>query len=96
MSSPEARTTSLLSRQDMLDSGLCIGCGVCVGAASGARMEFDRYGQMRPAGPGRWLHDRHERGFETLCPFSPFAANKDAKPVWDTVKWYREENRKKS
>ena len=62
----------------MLDSGLCIGCGVCVGAKSGARMDFDRYGQMRPTGPRRWLNDRQEPGFEALCPFSPFAADEDA------------------
>lgn len=38
-------------------------------------MDFDAYGQMRPT--GRRLKDRHEPGFATLCPFSPFAANED-------------------
>lgn len=68
---------ALPSRQDILASGLCIGCGVCLGTAPGAQMDFDRYGQMRPVGPRGWLRGRHEAGFEELCPFSPFAANED-------------------
>lgn len=76
MSSPEVPTAALLSRQDMLDSGLCIGCGVCVHPRSETRMDFDRHGQMRPTGRSRWLRDP-DPGFETLCPFSPFAANED-------------------
>ena len=42
------------------------------------RMDLDRYGQMRPTGPRRRLNDRGDSGFQTLCPFSPFAANEDA------------------
>lgn len=62
----------------MVDSGLCIGCGVCVDrAAPGEGMDFDRYGQMRPVAPGHRLRSGREPGFQKLCPFSPFAANED-------------------
>jgi coenzyme F420-reducing hydrogenase beta subunit len=68
----------LLSPRDMVRSGLCIGCGSCVAQAGvpGARMQFDRYGQLQPAGPPAWL-GRGSESLTSTCPFSPAAASED-------------------
>jgi coenzyme F420-reducing hydrogenase beta subunit len=67
-----------ISPNDMIQSGLCIGCGLCVAQSDTpeARMQFDRYGQYKPTGPQDWLHQRSARLART-CPFSPEAANED-------------------
>lgn len=59
-------------------SGLCIGCGACVGAdASGrAAMVVDRDGHLKPTGPADWRRKRTPE-FAALCPFSPAAADED-------------------
>jgi coenzyme F420-reducing hydrogenase beta subunit len=63
---------------DIVRSGMCIGCGACVAWAevTGPRMDFDRYGQYKPAGPSGWL-GRRSSHFSRICPFSPAACNED-------------------
>lgn len=65
-----------ISRQAITRSGLCIGCGSCAVGAPG-RMGWDRYGQLKPQGPGNWRRAR-EASFARTCPFSPVAENEDA------------------
>jgi coenzyme F420-reducing hydrogenase beta subunit len=67
-----------LSPRDLIRSGLCIGCGSCAAqaAAAGARMEFDRYGQLRPQLGSDWSRER-SAGFARTCPFSPAAVDED-------------------
>ena len=72
MPSPEALTPA-----DIVESGLCIGCGGC--ATRG--MTWDRYGQRKPS--TATLTD-HEAGhapppaaFAATCPFSPAARDED-------------------
>lgn len=66
-----------LSPLKVVKSGLCIGCGSCVAQSSGvAKMEFDRYGMLRPAGDGEWLRTP-SKALDRTCPFSPDAANED-------------------
>ena len=63
--------------RQVMDAGLCIGCGSCA-AQSGhadARMAWDRYGQLKPAGDWR---DTPPAGFDRTCPFSPDASDEDA------------------
>lgn len=62
----------------MVRSGLCIGCGSCVGQSnrSDAEMGFDRYGLLRPKGDTAWMDAGPER-FASTCPFSPLAADED-------------------
>jgi coenzyme F420-reducing hydrogenase beta subunit len=77
---PPARGPQHLSPQDVVRSGLCVGCGSCVGQAPAEgplpRMALDRYGQLKPAGPAAWLRTRSAR-FARTCPFSPAAADED-------------------
>jgi coenzyme F420-reducing hydrogenase beta subunit len=63
-----------LAPADIVRAGLCIGCGVCAAQAARAdvRMQFDRYGQFKPAGPKDWLQRPREE-IAASCPFSPFA-----------------------
>jgi coenzyme F420-reducing hydrogenase beta subunit len=56
-----------LRSRDIVDAGLCIGCGACAD-----NMAFDRYGQFEPTG------ERAPRAFARICPFSPAARNEDA------------------
>ena len=67
-----------LSPQDIIGSGLCIGCGSCAAQAALAdvRMGFDAFGQYKPLGPVAWLRAGSE-SFARTCPFSPTARNED-------------------
>jgi coenzyme F420-reducing hydrogenase beta subunit len=67
-----------LSPQDIVRSGLCIGCGSCVARAepSSLRMNLDRYGQYSPMGSAAWF-GRRSPEFSRICPFSPSARNED-------------------
>jgi coenzyme F420-reducing hydrogenase beta subunit len=73
--SPEPRP---LAPRDIVASGLCVGCGACVAGAAGAgaRMEWDAYGQLKPAGPSDWYR-RRTAAFARTCPFSPDARDED-------------------
>ncbi|TDH25258.1 coenzyme F420 hydrogenase [Segetibacter sp. 3557_3] len=68
----------LVSPKDIVDSGLCIGCGSCVAQAAvrGTYMDFDPIGQLKPHGPAEWYRSRTEQ-FTQTCPFSPGAKNED-------------------
>jgi coenzyme F420-reducing hydrogenase beta subunit len=74
--------TPEVSPQELVRSGLCIGCGSCVaqadaGLSPAPRIDLDRYGNLRPFGPEAWLAAPSERLART-CPFSPAAADEDA------------------
>lgn len=66
------------SPKDIVQSGLCIGCGSCVSQAEAAKtqMAFDKYGHLKPKGSKTWYHNTSER-FSQTCPFSPVAKNED-------------------
>jgi coenzyme F420-reducing hydrogenase beta subunit len=68
----------MLSPKDIVDSGLCIGCGSCVAQAGldAVKMQWDAYGQLKPQGPRRWM-EHASKNFTRNCPFSPAAANED-------------------
>ena len=72
--------SELYSPQDIVKSGLCIGCGSCAAQAqlegTNARMEFDRYGLYKPEGPAGWLK-KPSAHFSNTCPFSPNALKED-------------------
>ncbi|MBT2321365.1 Coenzyme F420 hydrogenase/dehydrogenase, beta subunit C-terminal domain [Variovorax paradoxus] len=70
-----AKDTNPLSAQDVVRSGLCIGCGSCAAQARGAdaRMALDRYGELKPAGAA-WLRSR-SASLARTCPFSPAAVD---------------------
>ncbi len=71
------RRDQLVSPEQVVSAGLCIGCGVCV-AQSGepdAEMVWDRHGQLKPAGGG-WL-GAYSPAFNRTCPFAPAALNED-------------------
>jgi coenzyme F420-reducing hydrogenase beta subunit len=61
-----------LAPRDVVAAGLCIGCGACAGADG--RLDWDRYGQLKPR--GEWA-SKADAGFASICPFSPGAANED-------------------
>jgi coenzyme F420-reducing hydrogenase beta subunit len=66
----------ILSPDEVISAGLCVGCGACVGLdASSATMNLDRYGQFKPPGQGAMTPSA---SFTRICPFSPGAANEDA------------------
>jgi len=73
MAGPNMRAT--ITPQEIISSGLCIGCGSCV-AQAGFKMKFDAYGQYKPSAPLAWLHTPSEQ-FAHTCPFSPMAKNED-------------------
>src|SRR5215213_1465950 len=58
----------LVSPQEVVRSGLCIGCGAC-----GATMRWDAHGFLKPD-----TEEAATRTFAHVCPFSPAAANEDA------------------
>jgi coenzyme F420-reducing hydrogenase beta subunit len=70
--------SELLSAYDINRSGLCIGCGSCAAQASSheAKMSFDAYGQLKPAGDSKWYTYKSEKVNRT-CPFSPYAKNEN-------------------
>ncbi|HEV7333598.1 MAG TPA: Coenzyme F420 hydrogenase/dehydrogenase, beta subunit C-terminal domain [Flavisolibacter sp.] len=67
---------NLYSPNDIIRSGLCIGCGSCVAQANqtAATIAFDPFGELKPKGPSEWLKQKSEK-FSTTCPFSPLAKN---------------------
>lgn len=67
-----------LSPQEIIGSGLCIGCGSCVAQAGtlGPQMKLDRYGQYKPSASLEWLRTP-SLSFSRTCPFSPMAKNED-------------------
>ncbi|HEX3006867.1 MAG TPA: Coenzyme F420 hydrogenase/dehydrogenase, beta subunit C-terminal domain [Bacteroidales bacterium] len=69
---------ALYSPRDIVRSGLCIGCGICVSQShrEDTRMKFDAYGQLKPDGPAEWFSKPTEE-FSKVCPFSPIAFNED-------------------
>jgi coenzyme F420-reducing hydrogenase beta subunit len=69
---------TLLSPHDIVESGLCIGCGSCVAQSGVAttQMKFDEYGQLKPEGDNVWFNQPSE-AFTQTCPFSPAAKNED-------------------
>jgi coenzyme F420-reducing hydrogenase beta subunit len=66
------------SPKDIVQSGLCIGCGSCVAQSglSDTKVRFDAYGLLKPIGPGRWYNQPSEK-FTRTCPFSPASTNED-------------------
>lgn len=65
------------SPDDVVRSGLCVGCGSCAAQAGpAAHLELDRYGNYKPVGPADWLGRRSARLART-CPCSPTAADED-------------------
>lgn len=68
----------VFSPKDIVKSGLCIGCGICVAQSrnSGTWMQFDAFGHMKPRGPADWYTQSSEN-FSNTCPFSPVAKNED-------------------
>jgi coenzyme F420-reducing hydrogenase beta subunit len=74
----QAADPALVSPRDIVESGLCIGCGGCVATNGGgaARMAWDDYGQLKPSGTPAWIAQPTE-AFTATCPFSPRAVNED-------------------
>jgi coenzyme F420-reducing hydrogenase beta subunit len=68
----------LLSPKDIVDSGLCIGCGSCVAQAESPKisLQFDSFGELKPKGPINWYQNKTE-AFTRTCPFSPAALNEN-------------------
>src|SRR4051794_34572819 len=80
---PTSKPPILVSPQNMIRSGLCIGCGSCVAQANLAgpqtklpQMKLDHYGQYKPSGSPAWLRSPSAH-FSRICPFSPVAKNED-------------------
>lgn len=67
------------SPNDMMRSGLCIGCGSCVAhlGNGNAEIKFDKYGQLKPDASKDWMNKKTEV-FGSTCPFSPVAIKEDA------------------
>ena len=70
-------TAPLVSPGAIVRSGLCIGCGACAAGEPQARMEWDRFGQLKPTGPAAWM-DTPTEAFSATCPFSPRAEDEDS------------------
>lgn len=66
------------SPKDIVRSGLCIGCGSCVGQtdAPAPCMDWNRDGHLTPLGPIDWFRQRSLE-FSRTCPFSPTAPDED-------------------
>jgi coenzyme F420-reducing hydrogenase beta subunit len=67
-----------LSPKDIVDSGMCIGCGTCVTQSKNpqVKMSFDNFGHLKPYGPADW-YEKSSIQISQACPFSPKAANED-------------------
>lgn len=69
-----------LSPDQIVRSGLCIGCGSCAAQAAMANadagMRFDGYGQLKPCGGPAWRSHRSV-AFARTCPASPVAVDED-------------------
>jgi coenzyme F420-reducing hydrogenase beta subunit len=66
-----------ISPEDVVRSGLCVGCGSCAARAGGeAHVRLDRHGNYKPTGPSQWLASRSS-SFTRTCPSSPAAKNED-------------------
>ena len=63
----------LLAPSDVAAADLCIGCGAC--AVGNGRLDWDRHGQLKPAGD--WA-ERRDPAFARICPFTPAGPNEDA------------------
>ena len=66
----------LIAPSDIIESGLCIGCGSCAAKRGAGAMRWDRDGLLKPGGEADWL-DQPSEAFTHQCPFSPAAANED-------------------
>ena len=66
-----------LSPHDMVESGLCVGCGACASISDDARMEWNADGFLNPRGPAGWYRGR-TGDLARMCPMSPAAADEDA------------------
>lgn len=68
-----------LAPRDIVDAGLCIGCGACVALAPAedAGMRWNSYGQLEPSGSERWQRTPTAE-LARICPFSPHATDEDA------------------
>ncbi len=64
------------SPKDIVQSGLCIGCGSCAAQSnsSNTKMQFDHCGELKPKGSSDWYRNKNEI-FSRTCPFSPVAQN---------------------
>jgi len=69
--------SSMLSPNDIVRSGLCIGCGSCAVQSNdaGATMKLDKYGELKPGGSD-W-HQQKSKNVNYTCPFSPGAMNEN-------------------
>lgn len=67
-----------LSPKDIVDSGMCIGCGSCVAQSKIplVRMDFDNFGHLKPYGPAEW-YEKTSSEIVSTCPFSPESVNED-------------------
>lgn len=65
-----------VSPREIIESGLCIGCGSCAAqaASQGVRMRLDSDGLLKPKGPSAWYR-KGSPSFARTCPFSPTAPN---------------------
>lgn len=67
-----------ISPQEMVNAGLCIGCGSCVAQSTEVptSMQFNKFGELNPTGPSAWYKDKSEQLGRT-CPFSRYAKNEN-------------------
>lgn len=67
-----------LAPREVVRAGLCVGCGSCAAqpGTAGRRMDWDRDGQLQPAGPRHALA-RPDARLARICPSSPWAADED-------------------
>ncbi|MEW9855380.1 Coenzyme F420 hydrogenase/dehydrogenase, beta subunit C-terminal domain [Novosphingobium sp. M1R2S20] len=74
MTSLSAQPRVPQSPDEIIGSGLCIGCGGCTTLQPSASMGWDKDGHLKPSAPDGW---HAAEAFAQLCPFSPAAANED-------------------